>query len=84
MPKVEHRQHKGLNNRAKNSDVPIRKRERAMQTFRSWSGPQRFVETFSAVRNHCVPLHSHGSAIATQLHRLAAMGEWKSVTLPAR
>ena len=38
MPKVEHRQHKGLNNRAENSHVPIRKRERAMQSFRSWSG----------------------------------------------
>ena len=43
MPKVEHRQHKGLNNRAENSHVPIRKRERMMQGFRSWSGLQRFV-----------------------------------------
>ena len=43
MPKVEHRQHKGLNNRAENSHVPIRKRERAMQGFRSWSGLQQFV-----------------------------------------
>jgi putative transposase len=83
MPKVEHRQHKGLNNRAENSHVPIRKRERAMQAFRSWSGLQRFVETFSAIRNHFVPPHSHRSAIATYLHRLAAMVEWKSVTLTA-
>jgi putative transposase len=30
MTTVEHRQHKGLNNRAENSHVPIRKRERAM------------------------------------------------------
>lgn len=83
MPKVEHRQHKGLNNRAENSHVPIRKRERAMQGFRSWSGLQRFVETFSAVRNLFVPPRSHRSAIATHLHRLAAMAEWKSVTLTA-
>jgi putative transposase len=83
MPNVEHRQHKGLNNRAENSHVPIRKRERAMQGFRSWSGLQRFVETFSAVRNHFVPPHSSRSAIATHLHRLAAMAEWKSVTLSA-
>ena len=27
MPKIEHRSHKGLNNRAENSHVPIRKRE---------------------------------------------------------
>ncbi|BDV36503.1 MULTISPECIES: IS6 family transposase [Methylocystis] len=83
MPKVEHCQHKGLNNRAENSHVPIRKRERAMQGFRSWSGLQRFVETFPAVRNHVVPPHSHRSAFATHLHRLAAMAEWKSVTLTA-
>ncbi|MHC2483174.1 putative transposase [Rhizobium leguminosarum] len=31
MPAVEHRSHKGLNNRAENSHVPLRKRERVMQ-----------------------------------------------------
>ena len=46
MPMVEHRRHKGLNNRAENSHVPIRKRERMMQGFRSWSGLQRFVQPF--------------------------------------
>ncbi|MGO6891863.1 DDE-type integrase/transposase/recombinase, partial [Rhizobium johnstonii] len=30
MPAVEHRSHKGLNNRAENSHVPLRKRERVM------------------------------------------------------
>ena len=83
MPTVEHRQHKGLNNRAENSHVPIRKRERAMQGFRSWSGLQRFTETFSAVRNLFVPPRSRRSAIAVHLHRLSAMAEWKSVTLTA-
>lgn len=34
MPKIEHRSHKGLNNRAENSHFPIRKRERMMQGFR--------------------------------------------------
>jgi transposase-like protein len=55
MARVEHRQHKGLNNRAENSHVAVRKRERMMQGFRSWPGLQRFVSTFSAVRNHFVP-----------------------------
>jgi putative transposase len=31
MPDVEHRTHKGLNNRAENSHLPFRRRERAMQ-----------------------------------------------------
>ena len=83
MPDVEHRSHKGLNNRAENSHVPIRKRERIMQGFRSWPGLQRFVSTFSAVRNLFVPPRSHRSAFATHLHRLSAMAEWKSVTVSA-
>ena len=78
MPKVEHRSHKGLNNRAENSHVPLRKRERAMQGFRSWSGLQRFVSIFSAVRNLFVPPQSQRSAFAIHLHRLKAMAEWNS------
>ncbi|WP_425349292.1 DDE-type integrase/transposase/recombinase [Rhizobium leguminosarum] len=35
MPNVEHRSHKGLNNRAENSHLPLRKRERTRQGFRS-------------------------------------------------
>jgi putative transposase len=35
MPAVEHRSHKGLNNRAENSHLPLRRRERVMQGFRS-------------------------------------------------
>jgi putative transposase len=83
MPKVEHRQHMGLNNRAENSHVPIRKRERMMQGFRSWPGLQQFVSAFSALRNHFVPPHSHRCALSTHLHRLRAMAEWKSVTAAA-
>lgn len=83
MPNVEHRQHKVLNNRAENSHVPIRKRERAMQGFRSWRGLQRFAEIFSAVRHLFVPPRSRRSAIATHLHRVTAMAEWNSVALAA-
>jgi putative transposase len=83
LPKVEHRQHKGLNNRAENSHVPIRKRERMMQGFRSWSALQRFVSTFSAVRNHFVPPRSHRSAQSAHIHRLRAMAEWKAVNAAA-
>jgi putative transposase len=76
MPTVQHRQHKGLDNRAENSHVPIRKRERAMQGFRSWSVLQRFVEIFSAVRNLFIPSPpSRRTAIAAHLHRLTAMAE---------
>lgn len=55
MPAVEHRSHKGLNNRAENSHLPFRKRERTRQGFRSIRSLQQFVSIYSAVRNHFVP-----------------------------
>ena len=42
-PGFHHWPHKGLNNRAENSHLPFRKRERVMQGFRSPVSLQRFV-----------------------------------------
>lgn len=78
MPRVEHRAHKGLNNRAENSHVPLRKRERMMQSFRSAGNLQRFTSVFSVTRNLFVPPHFHRSDLATHLHRLQAMAAWKA------
>ena len=80
MPDVEHRSHKGLNNRAENSHVPLRKRERTMQGFRSPGSLQRFVSIFSAVRNLFVSPRTSQSALQIRLHRLCAIAEWKVVT----
>jgi putative transposase len=52
MPVAEHRSHKGLNNRAENSHVPLRKREHMMQGFRSPGGLQRFAAIFSALNQY--------------------------------
>lgn len=60
MAGVEHRSRKGLNSRAENSHLPLRKSERAMQGFRSWRRLRRFVEVFSALRT----LSSHAEAIS--------------------
>jgi putative transposase len=78
MPAVDHRSHKGLNNRAENSHLPLRRREQAMQGFGSPGGLQRFASVFSATRNLFVPPHSRRSALASHLHRLNPMAEWKS------
>src|ERR671914_1515440 len=43
MPSVEHRKHKGLNNRAENSHQPTRRRERQMKRFKSAGQAQRFL-----------------------------------------
>jgi putative transposase len=49
LPGVEHRQHKGLNNRAENSHQPTRLREKNMRRFKSARPAQRFL---SADRAH--------------------------------
>jgi putative transposase len=41
--RIEHRQHKGLNNRAENSYQPTRRRERIMKRFKSARQAQRFL-----------------------------------------
>ena len=73
-PSLEHRAHKGLNDRAGNSHVPFRRRERQMRGFRSPGGLQRFVSVFSALRNLFVPPARRRSALATHLQ---AFGEWR-------
>jgi transposase-like protein len=40
---IEHRQHKGLNNKAENSHQPTRRRERQMKQFKSAGQTQRFL-----------------------------------------
>jgi hypothetical protein len=51
MPSVEHRRHKGLNNRAENSHQPTRRRERQMKRFKSAGQPQRFLSAHDAIDN---------------------------------
>ena len=51
MPGVEHRQHKGLNNRAENSHQPPRRRERQMKRFKSARHAQRFLSAHDQVNN---------------------------------
>ncbi|MBY3143248.1 IS6 family transposase [Rhizobium laguerreae] len=75
MPTVDHRSHKGLNNSAENSHLPLQKRQRMMQRFGSPGALQRFTNIFSAVRNLVVPSHSTRSAIAVRLHRPDAFAQ---------
>ncbi len=55
LPGVEHRQHKGLNNRAENSHQPTRQRERSMRGFKSAGQAQRFLAAFSPISSHFRP-----------------------------
>src|SRR5512142_1375809 len=55
MPGVEHRQHKGLNNRAENSHQPTRVREKVMRRFKSVGQAQRFLSAQGPIREHFRP-----------------------------
>ncbi|NKJ40404.1 putative transposase [Rhizobium sp. SG570] len=51
IPSVKHRSHKGLNNRAENSHLLFRRRERIMQRFKPARHLQRFVSVREQVQN---------------------------------
>jgi hypothetical protein len=51
MPGIEHRQQKGLNNRAANSHQPTRRRERQMKQFKSAAQAQRFLSAHDQIKN---------------------------------
>jgi len=55
MRGVEHRQHKGLNNRAENSHQPTRVREKVMRRFKSAGHAQRFLSAFGIISSHFRP-----------------------------
>jgi putative transposase len=78
MPGVEHRQHKGLNDRAENSHQPTRRRERIMQRFKSAGQVQRFLSVHDQVGN----LFRHPANINSADHpkaRARAFTTWAEV-----
>jgi putative transposase len=62
LPGVEHRQHKGLNNRAENSHQPTRLREKKMRKFKSAKHAQRFLSAFGPISGHFQPRRPRLSA----------------------
>lgn len=79
MPGVEHRSHKGLNNRAENSRQPVRRRERIMKRFKSARQLQCFVSIHDPIANlFHIPRHDIPSAHRREL-RTAALDTWRDV-----
>src|SRR3981081_450176 len=81
LPNSEHRRHKRLNNRAENSHLPTRKRERILQRFKSVEHAQRFLGPFSAVCNHFRPRRHRLTASAYRQIRTDRPAVWQDVTL---
>jgi putative transposase len=69
-----------LNNRAENSHQPFRRRERAMQRFRSMKTLQKFSSVHAQVHNH---FNQERHLVARQVYkqrRSAALAEWLALS----
>jgi putative transposase len=79
MPRVEHRQHQRLNNRAENSHQPTRQRERTMRRFKSPGHAQRFLSAFGPIRDHFCPRRHRLSAEVYRQERAHRFLVWNEV-----
>jgi putative transposase len=80
IPGVEHRQHKGLNNRAENSHQPTRRRERQMKRFKSAGQAQRFLAAHDQINNLFHLRRDHVPADQYRAARTQAFQTWAEVT----
>jgi putative transposase len=67
------------NNRAENSHLPLRRRERAMLRFRQMSSLQKFVAVHSSVHNHFNHQRNIENRNRFKDLRNVAMNEWRQL-----
>ena len=80
MPGVEHRRHKGLNNRAENSHQSTRRRERQMKRFKSAGQAQRFLSAHDQINNLFSLRRDHVPATDYRAARRRAFAVWVEVS----
>jgi putative transposase len=68
-----------LNNRAENSHLPLRRRERAMLRFRRMKSLQKFVSVHASLHNHFNSERHLVDRQTFKLRRSAALAEWQSL-----
>ena len=68
-----------LNNRAENSHLPFRRRERAMLRFRRMRSLQKFASVHASVLNHFNSERHLYSRQNFKLNRAAALAEWRQL-----
>lgn len=81
LPGVEHRQHKGLNNRAEVSHQPTRQKERQMRRFKTAGQAQRFLSAHGTI-NNLFRCRRHRISRADYIAaRCQAFHTWQVITL---
>jgi putative transposase len=83
MPGVEHRQHKGLNNRVENSHQPTRRRKRQMKRFKSVRQAQRFLSAHDQIANLFHLRRDQVSANEYRAARVRAFEMWAEISSAA-
>lgn len=79
LPRIEHRSHKGLNDKAENSHQLVRRRERIMKRFNSQRHLQRFISIHDSIANlFHIPRHGITSGHHREL-RTEAMSLWAKI-----
>jgi len=68
-----------LNNRAENSHLPFRRRERAMQGFRQMRSLQKFSSVHASVYNHFNQQRHLNNRLTFKECRSAALAEWQEL-----
>jgi len=68
-----------LNNRAENSHLPFRRRERAMQRFRQMKSLQKFASVHASFHNHFNQERHLVDRQTYRTRRSAALAEWQSL-----
>ncbi|MDB2398586.1 IS6 family transposase [Planktomarina sp.] len=68
-----------LNNRAENSHLPFRRRERAMLRFRRAKTLQKFVSIHASIQNHFNQERHLYPRFNFKLNRAAALTEWRQL-----
>jgi putative transposase len=68
-----------VNNRAENSHLPFRRRERAMLRFRRMRSLQKFASAHASVFNHFNQERSLSNRNQFKLNRADALAEWRGL-----
>ena len=80
LPRVEHRQHRSLNNRAEHSHQPTRQRERRLQGFKSSGPAQRLLAAYGPIASHCRPRRHLLTAPKYRQEMAHRFQTWRGIT----
>ena len=75
----DHEMGRWSNNRAENSHLPFRRRERAMLRFRRLRSLPKFASVHASVHNHFNQERALYSRANYKMNRAAALAEWRGL-----